>query len=292
MSSNEKIPAMTQARIEDAGLINDIGAELSADQRVEVDPYVDSSRTPVVVVDGVHLKYRVYASGKKITRGNSRVKRKGKGGRLREVHALQGVSMVAYEGDSIGVIGTNGSGKSTLMKAISGILPLDEGTVWASSRPSFLGVGAAMIRELSGEKNVILGGLALGMTKAQIREKFDAIVDFAGIRDFIDLPMETYSSGMVERLKFSIAAARAHDILIIDEALAVGDQDFRRRSEARMRELASGAGCVFLVSHSMKSILDTCNRAIWLDKGVVRMDGSAIEVCRAYAASQGAPLDD
>ncbi|MFM7029699.1 MAG: ABC transporter ATP-binding protein [Micrococcales bacterium] len=268
---------------------NDIGAELPEEERVKPPVFLEPGKTPVVVVDDVHLKYRVFASGKKVTRVNSRVKRKG---RLREIHALQGVSMVAYEGDSIGVIGTNGSGKSTLMKAISGILPIDAGAVWASSRPSFLGVGAAMIKQLSGEKNVILGGLAVGMSRAEIKAKFDHIVDFAGIRDFIDLPMETYSSGMVERLKFSIAAAREHDILIIDEALAVGDQDFRRRSEARMRELASGAGCVFLVSHSMKSILDTCNRAIWLDKGIVKMDGPAIDVCRAYAAAQGAPLDD
>lgn len=252
----------------------------------------DANRKPVVVVDNIQVIYRVYSSGKKVTPGNSRVKNPKKKGRLREVNALRGVSMVAYEGDSIGVIGTNGSGKSTLMKAISGLLPIDAGTVWASSRPSFLGVGAAMIKELSGEKNVILGGLALGMTRAEIKEKFDHIVDFAGIRDFIDLPMETYSSGMVERLKFSIAAAREHDILIIDEALAVGDQDFRRRSEARMRELASGAGSVFLVSHSMKSILDTCNRCIWIDKGVIKMDGTAEEVCRAYAIAQGAPLDD
>jgi teichoic acid transport system ATP-binding protein len=251
--------------------------------------YTDATRKPVVVVDDIRVTYRVFASGKKVTPGNSRVKHKG---RLREVEALKGVSLVAYEGDSIGVIGTNGSGKSTLMKAISGLLPIDAGSVYASSRPSFLGVGAAMIKELSGEKNVVLGGLALGMTKTEIKEKFDHIVDFAGIRDFIDLPMQTYSSGMVERLKFSIAAAREHDILIIDEALAVGDQDFRRRSEARMRELASGAGSVFLVSHSMKSILDTCNRAIWLDKGIVKMDGTADQVCRAYAAAQGAPLDD
>jgi len=251
--------------------------------------FLESNRKPVVVVDNIRVTYRVFASGKKVTPGNSRVKHKG---RLREVEALKGVSLVAYEGDSIGVIGTNGSGKSTLMKAISGLLPIDAGSVYASSRPSFLGVGAAMIKELSGAKNVILGGLALGMTRAEIKEKFDHIVDFAGIRDFIDLPMQTYSSGMVERLKFSIAAAREHDILIIDEALAVGDQDFRRRSEARMRELASGAGSVFLVSHSMKSILDTCNRTIWLDKGLVKMDGTSQEVCRAYAEAQGAPLDD
>ena len=258
--------------------------------QAEVPPvFVEAGRKPVVVVDNIRVTYRVFASGKKVTPGNSRVKHKG---RLREVQALQGVNLVAYEGDSIGVIGTNGSGKSTLMKAISGLLPIDSGSVYASSRPSFLGVGAAMIKELSGEKNVVLGGLALGMTRSEIKQKFDSIVDFAGLRDFIDLPMQTYSSGMVERLKFAIAAAREHDILIIDEALAVGDQDFRRRSEARMRELASGAGSVFLVSHSMKSILDTCNRCIWLDKGVVKMDGTAEEVCRAYAESQGAPLDD
>jgi teichoic acid transport system ATP-binding protein len=269
--------------------LNDIGAELNSEDRVKVTPFTAADRKAVVVVDDIHLKYRVHSSGKAVTRANSRVKGKG---RMREVHAIQGVSLVAYEGDSIGVIGTNGSGKSTLMKAISGILPIDSGIIYASSRPSFLGVGAAMIKTLSGEKNVILGGLALGMTKAEIKAKFESIVDFAGIRDFIDLPMETYSSGMVERLKFSIAAAREHEILIIDEALAVGDQDFRRRSEARMRELASGAGCVFLVSHSMKSIMDTCNRAIWLDKGIVKMDGTADEVCRAYSAAQGAPLDD
>jgi teichoic acid transport system ATP-binding protein len=250
---------------------------------------VGGERRPVVIVDNVVVTYRVFSSGKKITASTARVKRSGK---LREVEAIRGVSLTAYEGDSIGIIGTNGSGKSTLMNAISGLLPIDSGAVYASSRPSFLGVGAAMIRELSGEKNIILGGLALGMSKAEVAVKYEAIVDFSGLREFIDLPMSTYSSGMVERLKFAIAAAREHDILIIDEALAVGDSDFRKRSEARMRELAANAGSVFLVSHSMKSILDTCNRAIWLDKGLIKMDGTAREVCEAYASSVGAPLDD
>jgi teichoic acid transport system ATP-binding protein len=104
--------------------------------------------------------------------------------------------------------------------------------------------------------------------------------------------MRTYSAGMTERLKFSIAASREHDILIIDEALAVGDSKFRKRSEARMKELAKNAGCVFLVSHSLKSILDTCNRAIWLDNGELKMDGGAYEVCKAYADEVGADLDD
>lgn len=247
------------------------------------------ARRPVVVVDDVKVTFRLFASGKRISPSTARVKHKG---RLREVQALKGISLVAYEGETIGVIGTNGSGKSTLMNAIAGLIAIDSGSVYASSRPSFLGVGAAMIRDLTGEKNVILGGLALGMSRTEIREKYDAIVDFAGLRDFIDLPMKTYSSGMVERLKFAIAAAREHDILIIDEALAVGDQDFRRRSEARMRELARNAGSVFLVSHSMKSIMDTCDRAIWLDAGLLKMDGKAADVCRAYSKHVGAPLDD
>lgn len=252
-------------------------------------PSRSDERKPVVIVDNVKVTYRVFASGKRVTDPTARVRQKG---HLREVEALRGVSFVAYEGDTIGVIGANGSGKSTLMKAIAGLTPVDGGNIFASSRPSFLGVGAAMIKELSGEKNVILGGLALGFTKAEIREKYDSIVEFAGLQQFIDLPMRTYSSGMVERLKFAIAAAKAHDILIIDEALAVGDQDFRRRSEARMRELAADAGSVFLVSHSMKSILDTCTRAIWLDKGTIKMDGTALEVCTAYGEAVGAPLDD
>ncbi|MDP5026348.1 MAG: ABC transporter ATP-binding protein [Aquiluna sp.] len=246
---------------------------------------------PVVIVDNAKVTYRVYASGKAVHEGesNSRVKRTGN---LRTVEAIKGVSLIAHEGDVIGVIGSNGSGKTSLMKAISGLTPLDGGKIFATSRPSFLGVGAAMLKELSGEKNIILGGLAMGFSRAEIKEKLDQIIEFSGLKDFIELPMRTYSSGMTERLKFSIAASREHDILIIDEALAVGDSKFRKRSEARMKELAKNAGCVFLVSHSLKSILDTCNRAIWLDEGVLRAEGTAYEVCKAYADEVGADLDD
>jgi teichoic acid transport system ATP-binding protein len=250
-----------------------------------------ANQKPVVIVDNAKVTYRVYASGKAVNENSndSRVKRNGN---LRTVEAIKGVSLVAYEGDVIGVIGTNGSGKTSLMKAISGLTPLDGGKIFATSRPSFLGVGAAMLKELSGEKNIVLGGLAMGFSRAEIKEKLDEIIEFSGLKDFIDLPMRTYSAGMTERLKFSIAASREHDILIIDEALAVGDSQFRKRSEARMKELAKNAGCVFLVSHSLKSILDTCNRAIWLDKGVLKLEGSAYEVCKAYADEVGAELDD
>src|SRR5690606_2312946 len=136
------------------------------------------------------------------------------------------------------------------------------------------GVGAALIKSLSGQRNVILGGLALGFSKAEIEARYDEIVDFAGIRPYIHLPMRTYSSGMSARLKFAIATIRNHEILIVDEALAVGDRNFRERSEARIREIRDNAGTVFLVSHSMRSIRDTCNRVIWIEKGELIMDGA------------------
>lgn len=239
-------------------------------------------RKPAVVVDDVHVEYRVLATGKRAKEADSARKLMQRGRKTRSVHALKGVTFTAYEGESIGVIGTNGSGKSTLMRAIVGLTPTSQGAIYASSRPSMLGVGAALLRDLSGERNVMLGGLAIGMTLAEIESQYDEIVDFAGIRDFIELPMRTYSSGMTARLKFAIATARSHEILIVDEALAVGDRDFRARSEGRIREIRDDAGTVFLVSHSMKSIRETCTRVIWLNKGVLMMDGEPDEVIAAY----------
>ncbi|MGZ5373736.1 MAG: ABC transporter ATP-binding protein, partial [Aeromicrobium sp.] len=170
--------------------------------------------------------------------------------------------------------------------AIVGLTPVSQGAIYASARPSMLGVGAALLRDLSGERNVILGDLALGFTLEEIEERFDDIVDFAGLREFIQLPMRTYSSGMTARLKFAIATSREHEILIVDEALAVGDRDFRQRSEARIRAIRDNAGTVFLVSHSMNSIRDTCNRVIWINKGVLEMDGDPNEVIAAYEAGK------
>jgi teichoic acid transport system ATP-binding protein len=205
---------------------------------------------------------------------------------VRTVHALKGVSFVAYENESIGVIGANGSGKSTLMRALTGLTPPAAGAVYARSRPNLLGVGAALLPNLSGSRNIVLGGLAMGFTKAEVLEMREEIGEFAELGDSLDLPMRTYSSGMQARLKFSIAAARSHDILIIDEALAVGDRAFRKRSEARIREIRDEAGTIFLVSHSMGSIRDTCERTIWINKGVLMMDGPTDEVVKAYEASK------
>ena len=247
---------------------------------------IEPDRRPAVIVDQLHVKYRAYGSGKVAKNAKAGLLARTRRG-IREVHALKGVSFVAYENESIGVIGSNGSGKSTLMRAITGLTPPESGGVYAASRPNLLGVGAALLPDLSGENNIILGGLALGFSKREVLELRDEIVEFAELEEFIDLPMRTYSSGMQARLKFSIATAKQHEILIVDEALSVGDKGFRARSEGRIREIRANAGTVFLVSHSMGSIADTCERTIWIHRGELRMDGPTEEVLAEYQDSRG-----
>ncbi|WP_431954357.1 ABC transporter ATP-binding protein [Actinacidiphila sp. bgisy167] len=245
-------------------------------------------RVPTVIVDDLHIVYRVHGAGS--GKGSAvgalarMVTRKGDPN-VRKVHAVRGVSFTAYRGEAIGLIGSNGSGKSTMLRAIAGLLPAESGKVYTEGQPSLLGVNAALMNDLTGERNVILGGLAMGMSQEEVRQRYQEIVDFSGINekgDFISLPMRTYSSGMAARLRFSIAAAKSHDVLMIDEALATGDRSFQKRSEARIRELRKEAGTVFLVSHNNKSIRDTCDRVLWLEKGELRMDGPTDTVLKAY----------
>jgi teichoic acid transport system ATP-binding protein len=200
----------------------------------------------------------------------------------RRVHAVQGVSFDLHEGEALGLVGVNGSGKTTLLRSVAGLLPIQNGRIRARSEPVMLGVGAALHPHLSGRRNVYLGGTALGLTRDEVDRRFDDIVAFAGVGDFIDMPLRTFSAGMNARLRFSIAAAVEPDILLIDEALGVGDAQFKRKSETRMRELIAQAGALILVSHSLGSIEDLCTRVIWLDKGVVRLDGPTAEVLAAY----------
>ncbi|MGW5764206.1 ABC transporter ATP-binding protein [Streptomyces tendae] len=257
-----------------------------------------AERVPTVVVDGVDIVYRVNGTG--AGRGSAtaalnrilRRKQTEKAAGVRRVHAVKNVSFVAYRGEAIGLIGTNGSGKSTLLKAVAGLLPVESGRIYTDGQPSLLGVNAALMNDLTGERNVYLGGLAMGMSRAQIKERYQEIVDFSGINDkgdFITLPMRTYSSGMAARLRFSIAAAKDHDVLLVDEALATGDRSFQKRSEERIRELRRHAGTVFLVSHSNKSIRDTCDRVLWLERGELRMDGPTDEVLKEYEKFTGGP---
>jgi teichoic acid transport system ATP-binding protein len=250
----------------------------------------DNERIPTVIADDAHIVYKIHqaaagtssplASFKRLTTRN-------RNANVREVHAVRGVSFVAYKGEAIGLIGTNGSGKSTLLRAVAGLLPVSSGAIYAAGQPSLLGVNAALMNELPGERNVELGCLAMGMSPAEVQAKRDDIIEFSGINDkgdFSSLPMRTYSSGMSARLRFSIAAAKKHDVLLIDEALATGDAKFRKRSEERVRELRRQAGTVFLVSHSEQSIRDTCERCIWLEAGEIRADGATSEVMKEYEA--------
>jgi teichoic acid transport system ATP-binding protein len=248
---------------------------------------------PTVIAEDLHIVYRVYGGAKgkgSATAALNRIVRRKPGGGMREVHAVKGVSFTAYRGQAIGLIGSNGSGKSTLLRAIAGLLPAESGHVYTNGQPSLLGVNAAMMNDLTGERNVVLGGLAMGMSREEVEERYQSIVDFSGINekgDFITLPMRTYSSGMAARLRFSIAAAKNHDVLMIDEALATGDKKFQRRSEKRVRQLREEAGTVFLVSHNNKSIRDTCERTLWLEKGELVHDGPTEEVLKEYEKFTG-----
>jgi teichoic acid transport system ATP-binding protein len=252
-------------------------------------PVATAEPVPTVIAQDVHIVYRIYGGG---TPGTSspaaafrRVVTRKSAPTLREVHAVKGVSFVAHRGEAVGLIGSNGSGKSTLLRAVAGLLPTDRGVLYTSGQPSLLGVNAALMNDLSGEKNVMLGCLAMGMSRAEAAEACPKIIEFSGINergDFASLPMRTYSSGMAARLRFSIAAAKKHEVLLIDEALSTGDARFKRRSEQRVRELRDEAGTVFLVSHSLDSVRDTCARTIWLESGLIRADGPTDEVIKAY----------
>jgi teichoic acid transport system ATP-binding protein len=247
---------------------------------------IDTAREPTVIVDDLHVTYRVYGGGSgKGTAATAlmRVVRKQRRPSMKEVNAIRGMSFVAYHGEAIGIIGPNGSGKSTLLRAIAGLLPPERGGVYTDGQPSLLGVNAALMNDLSGERNIVLGCLAMGMSPQEVKDRYDGIVKFAGLKEgFIDYPMRTYSSGMGARLRFAIAAAKSHDVLLVDEALATGDKAFKRKSKKRIQELREEAGTVFLVAHNLDVIEETCGRVIWVEDGKIRMDGEARAVVQAY----------
>src|SRR6202161_4114705 len=204
----------------------------------------------MVVVDDLHIVYKVYgAGGDRGTAATALLRMLGRKtrGSVREVHAIRGISFVANRGDAVGIIGRNGSGKSTLLRAIAGLLPPEQGAVYTTGEASLLGVNAALLDDLTGERNVVLGCLAMGMSPQEVKEKHDKIVEFSGVGDFINLPMRAYSTGMGSRLRFAIASSKSHDVLLIDEALATGDAEFQRKSHERIDELRQEAGTVFLV---------------------------------------------
>ena len=204
-----------------------------------------------------------------------------------EFWALNDVSFEVKKGEVVGFIGTNGAGKSTLLKLIAGVMKPTKGNIeiYGNICP-MIELGAGFDMDLTARENIYLNGAVLGYTKSFIDEKFDEIVDFSELRDFLDVPVRNFSSGMVARLAFSIATIVDPEILIVDEILSVGDIAFKQKSEKKMRTMIGGGTTVLFVSHSIDQIKNLCDRVVWLDHGNVKQIGQAKEVCDAYYKSQ------
>jgi len=234
-------------------------------------------------VRGVDVRYRVYEeqfhSARNLVSSGFRTRR------AAEVHAVNNVTFEIDVGEAVGIVGSNGSGKSTLLRAIAGLQTLASGSIHVRGEAHLLGVGAALKPTLSGYRNVMLGGLAMGLERPEIEAQMGEIIEFSGLGEAMGRAMTTYSSGMRARLAFSIATMRVPEILLIDEALAVGDKEFRDRSLQRVNEIRDQAGTVIMVTHSLSEIRSTCARAIWLNKGVIAADGPTDEVLTSYERS-------
>ena len=206
---------------------------------------------------------------------------------FQEFLAVKDVSFQVRKGEAWALIGTNGSGKSTMLKVISGIMKPYKGSVSVNgSVAPLIELGAGFDPECTARENIYLNGCVLGNSKKFMQEHFDEIVDFAGLHQFLDSPLKNFSSGMRARLGFAIATMVKPDILIVDEVLAVGDYQFQQKCIKRMHELLAGGTTLLFVSHNIQQVRNLCDHAIWLDKGVTRMQGDVNEVCDAYMAEQ------
>ncbi|MCS5671149.1 MAG: ABC transporter ATP-binding protein [Acidimicrobiales bacterium] len=228
----------------------------------------------------VHVRYSI-RSGRPLLRDLLRGNRPA----VTAVDAVRGVTLDVAVGECIGMVGPNGSGKTTLLQAMTGVLPLTSGVLRVRSLPTFLGVKAALRPRMTGRANIRIGLLAQGLRRHEVEARLDDVVEFTDLGPSIDLPMETYSSGMRARLHFAIATALTPEILLVDEALAVGDRAFREKSARRLEEHRSAAGTVLLVSHNLSEIRRSCDRVVWLEQGRIVLDGPTDEVLGAYEAS-------
>lgn len=238
---------------------------------------------PVIQVKNLTMKYKISTSNVSGLK-EYLIKTIKKEINYRELLALNNVSFDIYPGEVVGIIGTNGSGKSTLLKLIAGAINPTEGEIIVDRKHlQMLTLGTGFDMELTGRENVYLNGSIVGYSKEFLDKHYNDIVEFAELQDFMEEKVKNYSSGMVSRLAFAIATAGdAADILLLDEVLSVGDEFFRKKSLARIKEMIHGGSTVLLVSHGMGTIKDNCNRVIWIEKGILRMDGSTFNVCSEY----------
>ncbi|HEV3001097.1 MAG TPA: ABC transporter ATP-binding protein [Solirubrobacteraceae bacterium] len=241
-----------------------------------------SDAPPAISVQDLSVTYRTSIERRPTLR--SMLVRAGRRERyVHEIEAVKDVSFSVPRGSVLGVVGANGAGKSTLVRSIAGILPPTSGRVEVHGRVStLLALGVGFNRKLTGRENVVLGGLAAGWSREELAAKYDDIVRFAELQKFMDLPMRMYSSGMYGRLAFSVAVNMDPDILLIDEALSVGDARFKRKSFRRMRKLCEEDRTVVLVSHALQSIKDLCDHVIWMHEGELRMWDEPEAVIDAY----------
>lgn len=237
---------------------------------------------PVVSVQDVSITYRT--TFEKVPTLKSAIVRLGRGERaVHVVEALRDVSFDVKRGSSVGIIGANGAGKSTLMRTIAGVLPPSSGRVEVRGRISaLLALGVGFNSALTGRENVILGGLAAGLSRSEVVKRAEEVATFAEIGEFIDVPVRTYSSGMYQRLAFSVSVHMEPDILLIDEALSAGDASFKVKANAKMAELMESARAMFLVSHSLNAIKEMCDDCLWIHKGKLMMHDTPAACVQAY----------
>lgn len=237
-----------------------------------------------VKIEEVNISYKINLESKKTLKNAVMRASKGEKLRTRTVEAVKNLSLDVPHGTVLGIVGSNGAGKSTLMRAIAGILPPTSGRIMVDGKIStLLALGVGFNPALSGRDNIILGGLAAGLTRDEVEDRTESIIEFAGLPEgFIDLPVRTYSSGMYGRVAFSVAVNMTPDILLLDEALSAGDAAFKEKSFERMRELCKEARTIIIVSHALQTVIDLCDTAVWMNKGEMVQKGKPEDLVDDY----------
>lgn len=249
-------------------------------------------REPVVSFDNVSKSYPLYGHVRGIKNFLFNFPRSLASMKQERFEALSNISFDVYEGEKFGIIGNNGAGKSTTLGLIAGVLSPNKGRVIVRRRVSpLLSLGAGFHPELTGRENVELNGVLLGLTRKEIRRKMDEIIDFSELGDFVNRPVRVYSSGMMARLGFSVVAHLDPELMLIDEVLGVGDIRFQRKCVEKMKSFKDSNVTMVLVTHSVASVINLCDRAMWIDNHHVRMMGDPTEVVEAYCAAANVPID-